>query len=460
MTPEARLQAVFELLAAIDASPRPADGVVSHYLSQRRYIGSKDRKDIVERVYGVLRRRARLEWWIDRAHQPIGARSHLLADLAITDGLTPEQLDKIFVGPRAPGYLSADERKLVGTLVGRTIFHHDMPAWVKGEYPEWVEAKLAGLFGERARAELSAMREEAPLDLRVNSLKATRDDARAALAAEGIQSEPTDLAPLGLRLPGRLALVQVKAFRDGWVEVQDEGSQLAALLTDARPGEAVVDFCAGAGGKTLALAAQMQNKGRLLACDVSQGRVDRAQDRLRRAGVHNVRKQVLSGEDDKWVKRHARSFNRVLVDAPCTGTGTWRRNPDAKWRLTPERLEELTALQSRVLASASRLVMPGGRLVYATCSLLPEENEERIDAFLAGHPDFAIQPVAEVWAGLLDTPCPAEGPYLRLTPARHGTDGFFVALLARKAAQEMPAPEAPIPEDPTPEDPTPEDGGP
>ncbi len=451
MTPEARLQAVFELLAAIDASPRPADGTVSHYLSQRRYIGSKDRKDIVERTYGVLRRRARLEWWMDRVRQPIGPRAHLLADLAMTDGLTPEKLDKIFLGERAPQPLASEERKLVGALVSRPLFHHDMPAWVKGEYPEWVEAKLTGVLGERAGAELAALREEAPLDLRVNTLKATREEAQAALAAEGITSEPTPLSPLGLRLPGRVALVQLTAFRDGWVEVQDEGSQLAALLTDARPGEAVVDFCAGAGGKTLALAAQMQNKGRLLACDVSQGRVDRAQDRLRRAGVHNVRKQVLSGEDDKWVKRHAKSFNRVLVDAPCTGTGTWRRNPDAKWRLTPERLDDLTALQSRVLASAARLVLPGGRLVYATCSLLPDENDARIDAFLATHPDFTVMPIAEVWAAVLGTPCPVEGPYLRLTPARHGTDGFFVAVLERKLAEQVVKPDPEVETIPTPE---------
>jgi 16S rRNA (cytosine967-C5)-methyltransferase len=434
MTPDARLQAAFELLAAIDASPRPADGVVSKYLAQRRYIGSKDRRDIVERVYGVLRRRARLEWWIERSGQAVGPRGLLLADLAVSDGMTPEQLDKIFVGNRAPQPLSGAERKLVGALTGKKLFHHDMPVAVKGEYPAWVEPHLLRVFGDRAAAELAAMREEAPLDLRVNTLKATPEQARQALAAEGIHAETTALSPLGLRLPGRVALIQVKAFREGLVEVQDEGSQLAALLTDARPGEAVVDFCAGAGGKTLALAARMENKGRLVACDVSQGRVDRAQDRLRRAGVHNVRRQVLSGEDDKWVKRHAGTFQRVLVDAPCTGTGTWRRNPDAKWRLTPGRLEELTELQGRVLASAARLVVPGGRLVYATCSLLPEENEARIDAFLAARDDFAVVPVAEVWAEVLGTPCPAEGPYLRLSPARHGTDGFFIAVLQRAAS--------------------------
>lgn len=437
MTPAARLQAALELLVEIDASDRPADGVVSYFISQRRYIGSKDRRDLAERVYGILRRRARLAWWLQRHRAADTPRHRLLADLALSDGQTPEKLAKLFTDPRGPQPLTAEERKLVGALAGRPLFHHDMPAWVKGEYPDWIEPKLTAIFGDRAAAELAALRDEAPLDLRVNRLKATRDQALEALAAETITAQPTSLSPLGLRLPGRVALVQLKTFRDGWIEVQDEGSQLVALLTDAQPGAAVVDVCAGAGGKTLALAAEMDNRGRLVACDVAQGRLDRAQDRLRRAGVHNVRRQVLSSEDDKWIKRHAGSFQRVLIDAPCSGTGTWRRNPDAKWRLTPERLAELCALQARVLTSAARLVQPGGRLVYATCSLLPEENEAQIDAFLASHPDFAVLPVADVWQAVLGTPCPAPDTMLRLTPAQHGTDGFFVAVLERKATVEQ-----------------------
>ena len=220
-------------------------------------------------------------------------------------------------------------------------------------------------------------------------------------------------------------------FRDGRVEVQDEGSQLVALLVDARPGQAVVDYCAGAGGKTLALAARMENKGRLLALDVSAGRVDRATQRLRRAGVHNVTRRLLEGESDKWLKRNAASFDRVLVDAPCSGTGSWRRNPDAKWRLRPEDLTELVAKQAAILASAARLTKPGGRLVYATCSLLAAENDRQVEAFLATHAGWRVVPVAEVWTSVLGTPCPTDGPWLHLTPAQHGTDGFFAAVLER-----------------------------
>lgn len=433
MHPAARLSAASELLDQIAASPRPADGVVSSYFAQRRYIGAKDRREIADRVYGALRRQARVGWWLERVGHPgSDGRARVLADLAMIDKVTPEALDKLFLGgERSPAPLSAAERKLVARLKAAPLFHHEMPAAVKGEYPAWIEPRMAAAYGDRAAVELGALRDEAPFDLRVNTLKATREEAIAALAAEKVEAQPTRLSPLGLRLSGRIALVQYQAFRNGLVEVQDEGSQLVALLTGAQPGEAVVDFCAGAGGKTLALAAMMGNKGRLIACDVSEGRIDRAAERLRRADVHNVRKQVLKGEDDPWVKRHAASFDRVLVDAPCTGTGTWRRNPDAKWRLTPERLEELQAVQARVLASAARLVKPGGRLVYATCSLLPEENEERVHAFLDGAPQFRPVPVAEAWAQQVGGDCPADGEWLRLTPARHHTDGFFVALLQR-----------------------------
>jgi 16S rRNA (cytosine967-C5)-methyltransferase len=261
----------------------------------------------------------------------------------------------------------------------------------------------------------------------------------------------------------------MQVFKDGLIEVQDEGSQLVALLADARPGMRIADFCAGAGGKTLAIAAQMQNKGKIVACDVLEGRIERAAVRFARAGVHNVERKALSSERDQWVKRHAGTFDRVLVDAPCTGTGTWRRNPDAKWKLTPTDLEELTQVQRSILDSAWRLVKPGGRLIYATCSLLAEENEVQVAAFLEAHAEFKLVPVGNVWrevfgnaASLPVTPAPEPGSIgkacarsamdpgsgagmtvesgidcgatlatLSLTPAQHGTDGFFVAVLER-----------------------------
>jgi 16S rRNA (cytosine967-C5)-methyltransferase len=238
---------------------------------------------------------------------------------------------------------------------------------------------------------------------------------------------------LGLRVWERIPLATLPSFREGLVEVQDEGSQIASLLADARPGMRVVDFCAGAGGKTLALAAGMKNRGHIVACDVSERRLERSAQRLRRAGVSNAERRVLSSARDKWVKRHAASFDRVFVDAPCTGTGTWRRNPDAKWRLTPNDVDELVALQSEILDSACRLVKPGGRLVYVTCSLLREEDEAQVERFLAAHRDFTLLPVPRVWKAAVGRASPVEDEMLRLTPARHGTDGFFAAILERAA---------------------------
>jgi len=431
MTPAARLQAAIEVLSAIEKSARPADSAAAAYFRDRRYIGAKDRRAIAERVWRVLRCQARLDWWVARFGAEAGSRARVLADLAVQgEPVSPD----LFRGPHSAWPPEPDETRMMERLREvHSLFHHDMPPEVRGEYPTWIVPRLAALFGERLPDEMGAMRDEAPLDLRVNRLKATREQAIAALAAEGIAATPTPLSPLGLRLARRLPLVQVQAWRNGLIEVQDEGSQLVALLVGAAPGMAVVDYCAGAGGKTLALAAEMANKGRLVACDVAEWRVDRAGDRLRRAGVHNVTRRVISGEADKWIKRSAASFDRVLVDAPCTGTGTWRRNPDAKWQLGEADLLELVGRQRAILTSAARLVRPGGRLIHATCSLLPEENEGQVETFLADHPDFRLVPLAQAWAETLATACPVEGDSLRLSPLRHHTDGFFAAVLERQA---------------------------
>jgi 16S rRNA (cytosine967-C5)-methyltransferase len=281
----------------------------------------------------------------------------------------------------------------------------------------------------------------------VNSLKADRPAAKAALAAEGIEAAETPLSPLGLRLKSRAPLSGTEAFKQGLIEPQDEGSQLAALLVDARPGQRVVDFCAGAGGKSLALAAQMANKGRLVACDTSEARLKRAAQRLKRAGAFIVERRPLSSERDKWVKRAASAkggkgslFDRVLVDAPCTGTGTWRRNPDQKWRTAERDLFRLMETQGAILESAARLVVPGGRLVYVTCSWLREENEAQIERLLNERPDFFAYPIRDVWdetVGALgggDCPAADGATNLRLTPLEQGVDGFFVAVLGRKLA--------------------------
>lgn len=446
MTPAGQTQAAIDLLGAIAATARPADGTASEFFRGRRFIGAKDRRAVAGRVWGILRRWARLAWWVRRVADStwspgnppewdaITPRDRVIADLVLFESLSLPEIERLFDGEKfAPYRLTERDKVLVRALKGRPLTHDDMPEWVQGEVPEWVTEKLATLYGEHARDLLVALQAEAPVDLRVNRLKADLEHAVSELAAEEVTALPTVYSPLGLRLESRVNLPATKSFRAGLVEVQDEGSQLVALLADARPGMTVIDFCAGAGGKTLALAAQMENKGRLVASDVSAGRLERAQVRLRRGGVHNVTRRTLDGEGDKWVKRQAGSFDRVLVDAPCTGTGTWRRNPDAKWRLTEDTLADLVQTQAAILRRAARLVKPGGRLIYATCSLLVEENEAQIDSFLAESGDaYRILPVSGLWDDLMGhAPCPTEGSFLRLDPARHGTDGFFVAVLER-----------------------------
>lgn len=433
MTPAARLQAVIDLLTEIDATPRPADAVMSAYFRARRYIGSKDRTAVAETAYAILRRHARLNWWLAKEGHPNTPRARVIANAVLGDQRPAGAVAKLFAGGRFdPAPLTQEESVLLGALETHTLEHPAMPEAVRVECPEWAEAAMRAALGTRFAVEMAALLDAAPLDLRVNAVKAGRDKARAALAKAGITATPTQWSPLGLRVQGRPPLGQVDAFKNGLVEIQDEGSQLVAFAVAPKPGDQVVDFCAGAGGKTLALAALMNNKGRVVACDVLAGRLKRAAERFRRAGLHNIEAKPLTSARDPWVKRHKRKFDRVLVDAPCSGTGTWRRNPDSRWRMLGPGLEQLVPLQAEILDSAARLVKPGGRLVYATCSLLPEENEGQIAAFLATHPDFTVKPVAEVWAEeAVGTTPPADGPYLRLSPGRHDTDGFFAAVLVR-----------------------------
>lgn len=431
MTPAARLQATIDLSEAIALDPRPADAVVAEWLRDRRYVGSKDRRALTQGVYDRLRRRARLDWWIERANLPAGERSRALADLVVAGGQRVGEVAQLCSGQRfGPTPLTPREKKGLERLEGAPLDHREQPAPVRGECPDWLYPK----FGIGADETLAALAGEAPLDLRVNSLKATREEAIKALVAEGLHPRPTPLSPLGLRLEGRPNVAATQAFREGLVERQDEGSQLAAALAGAAPGQRVCDFCAGAGGKTLALAAAMQNKGTLFACDVLENRIERAGERLRRAGAFNVTRKPLASHRDPWVKRHKGSFDRVLVDAPCSGTGAWRRNPDARWRSKPEELERVKVLQGEILESAARLVRPGGRLIYVTCSLLEEENGAQVARFLAAQPGFRPLPIATVWAETLGgEPPPGTAEALTLRPELHGTDGFFVAVLERAA---------------------------
>lgn len=398
MTPAGQTAAAIELVGLMLESRRPADAIANDYFRGRRFIGSGDRRAVSDRVWRVLRTYRRLSWWLHGDPTP---RLLVAASLLLEGGSLAD-----FSGGRfAPAPLVPSERSVLSRLEGRVLDHPSMPDAVRLEVPDWVGARIDPV-------ELRALLEPASLDLRVNLLKVTRDEARTALAAEGLEATPTPLSPWGLRIEGRRQVTTGAAFREGLVEIQDEGSQMVAALVDARPGMRVVDLCAGAGGKTLAMAMTMQNRGQLVACDVSAARLDGAVRRLRRAGVHNVERHLLE-TGDKWIKRRIASFDRVLVDAPCTGTGTWRRNPDARLRLTEADLAELLPKQAAVLDQAASLVRKGGRLVYATCSLLSEENEDQVTAFVSRHPGFTRVDV------------------LTLTPARHGTDGFFAVVLER-----------------------------
>jgi 16S rRNA (cytosine967-C5)-methyltransferase len=428
----ARLQATLDLLHEVESVARPADAVISAWFHVRRYIGDNDRGPISESLYALLRHHARLGWWLAKHGREATPRNRLLAWLALDGGKTRDQVNGLFNGAKfAPAVLTDHERTLLVKLQGSPIEHPAMPDEVRFECPSWAAASLRRRFGESFQREMAALLTAPPLDLRVNPLKSTRDAVLHALKDLGLRAEPSRMAPYGIRVQERPSLAGLPMLRNGDVEIQDEGSQLVAMLVDARPGERVVDFCAGAGGKTLAIAVQMANKGRVMACDVLANRLKRAAERFRRAGLHNIETRSLTSEKDPWVKRHKGTLDRVLVDAPCSGTGTWRRNPDARWRSLGAGLDSLLPLQASILAGAARLVRPGGRLVYATCSMLPEENEEQVAAFLSAHPAFHVVPLHEVAPQLMDSAHPG---YLSLTPARHDTDGFFAAVMQRDSA--------------------------
>lgn len=433
MTPAARLQATLELIGEVERDPRPADAVVSAWFRARRDIHDDARGEIVEQFQAVLRHHARLGWWLDRLGRPATPRARLLAWLALSRQKTRDQIQGLFSGADdAPLGLTTDEHALLGRLPGGSLDHPEMPEEVRTECPAWALEPLRRRFGDDFAREMAAMLAPPPLDLRVNPLKTTRDAVLAELHRRGLEAVACVMAPQGIRVSQRPSLSRLPMLKTGEAEIQDEGSQLVAMLVGARPGERVVDFCAGAGGKTMALATQMENRGHVIACDISEGRLKRAAERFRHAGLHNIQTRLLSSERDKWVKRHKAGYDRVLVDAPCSGTGAWRRNPDARWRAEDIGLEALVALQASILDSAARLVRPGGRLVYATCSLLTEENETQVEAFLASHPEFSAVPLAEVAPGITSS---AHPEHLSLTTARHGTDGFFAAVMVRAAAE-------------------------
>jgi 16S rRNA (cytosine967-C5)-methyltransferase len=433
--PSARVTATIELLEKTASSRIPMDSATGDYMRNRRYIGSKDRAEIASRLYAMARARARLSWWInDHLKVEDNIRHRVIVWLAAGEGMSAQRIDELFDGtPYGPAPLSDYERGLAARVAGHPLEHPDMPESVRVECPADYEATLRGYFGKDFADEMAALIPPATLDLRVNTRSADREKVIASLKQDGITANAATLSPWALRLTDKAFLSKTKALTKGWIEIQDEGSQLIAYICNAQPGMQVLDYCAGSGGKTLALAAAMNNKGRLVAMDLEAHRLEKARTRFKRAHVSDII-EVRPLEDEKnrkWLRRQKETFDVTLVDVPCTGTGTWRRNPDMRWRTYGPNLETLLTTQAEILDKVAKTIKPEtGRLVYATCSLLPAENEDQIDAFLKRNPDFKVLPLAEAWpAG--STP-PGEGPYMRLTPKRHGTDGFFAAVLVRK----------------------------
>ena len=414
--PPAIIGSTEEVLREVLRFTAPADSTLSRYFRDHPRLGARERGVVAEAVYGMLRNKSVYTNFAETGAGPMMRRMALLglADAAGTDAL---------------GGLSEEEQGWLQRVM--EIDRANLPTALRTNMPAWILERLFAQHGEPgALAMIAALNLPASLDLRVNTIKSNREDVIEALTHAGLAPEPTPYAPLGLRLLKKPSLQNMPLFKDGAIEVQDEGSQLLAQIVNAKRGEMVVDFCAGAGGKTLALGALMRNTGRLYAFDVSDKRLAKLKPRLARSGLSNVHPVLIAHESDAKVKRLAGKIDRVLVDAPCSGLGTLRRNPDVKWRQTAQGIDELNVKQIAILRGAARLVKPGGRLVYATCSVLDEENEAIVQQFLAAHEDFALVKMSAVLAEQKITL--EMDDYLKLLPNLHQTDGFFAAVLERK----------------------------
>lgn len=414
--PPAILGNTEEVLREILRFTSPADVTLSRYFKDHPRLGGRERGAVAEAVYAVLRNKS---FFTDFAGSGNAASMRRLTILGLAEAM----------GAEAISGLTDEEREFLERV--KQIDRKLLSPLMRSNLPQWLYDKLVAQFGEAEALELAAvLNTPAPLDLRVNTIKANRDEVVAKLAEAPIKAEPMPYAPFGLRVHKKPALQNLPLFKEGAIEVQDEGSQVLAQIVGARRGEMVVDFCAGAGGKTLAIGAIMRNTGRLYAFDVSEKRLTKLKPRLARSGLSNVHPVVIAHERDAKVKRLAGKIDRVLVDAPCSGLGTLRRNPDVKWRQKPEAIAEMQEKQASILDGAARLVKGGGRLVYATCSLLNEENDVIVERFLENHPDFELVPMSKVLEeARIEL---AMDKYLKLLPHKHNTDGFFAAVLERK----------------------------
>jgi 16S rRNA (cytosine967-C5)-methyltransferase len=412
---EYRLEIVIQALRAILPLAHPADTTLRYFFKNER-IGSNERELVAETVFGVLRHRLLLEHACTGNPTP---RRMALAYLIRFGGYNLREIEPV---------LKRDEKEWLATVKGIRI--ETLPMSVQAELPEWLVEKMRASYSDADILTLGmSMQQGAPLDIRVNTLIARREDVLQQLHDKGIEATVTPYSPIGIRLKEKIPLNKDALFTEGKIEVQDEGSQLLGFLLAPKRHDMVVDFCAGAGGKTLMLSAMMNSQGRLYAMDVSEKRLANLKPRLKRSGASNIQPMLISHENDLKVKRLAGKIDRVLVDAPCSGLGTLRRNPDLKFRQSPGSIAELTVKQAAILASASRLLKKAGRLVYATCSILPEENQHIVQSFIEKHPDFVLLPAGKV---LQQQKIALEcGDYLELRPHLHSTDGFFAAVLER-----------------------------
>ena len=436
MKPSARIKAVEEILDRVFEARIPMDLVVGDYMRGRRYIGSKDRAFIAEKSYDLMRHYARAQWICDKLKTGFTPRHMVIVYLICFQETSLKRLQDLFdEGKYAPEPLSSQETDMIEYLqANKAALIKKMPERVLLECPEDCHSDLKSRFGDQFSEEMTAFHNSAHLDLRVNISKISRQEAQDSLKKDGVETDKTPYSPWGLRCRNKVHLAKISVFKKGLVEIQDEGSQLIAFLCDPRPGLQILDYCAGGGGKTLALSTSMQAKGRLVATDIDGRRLKNTNERLKRAGLSdNVEVRPLDEPRHlKWRKRQKENFDRVLVDAPCSGTGTWRRNPDARWFRHGPDLEELIQTQEEILDKVAGIPKSGGYLVYATCSILPQENERQIEKFLSKYSDYNVVPMENAWPENHDFPEVFKGKeFMSLSPLLHNTDGFFAAVLKR-----------------------------
>ncbi len=430
MTPAARLAATIEILATFLAERTPLEGMLRNWFRTHRFAGSSDRREIREQTYRAVRRLAELRFLVGSDD----SRLFMAVHLERYEQYAPSNIVELFAAkPYGPGSLSEDE---VTCLNAIREDEKALPLFVRANFPDWLTSRFQSVFGDETERELAAFDGRAPVGIRVNCLKAARQDVQKQLRSQGVDAAESRISPIGLRIQQSTSLETIDLFQNGHFEIQDEGSQIAALLVAAEPGHVCVDYCAGAGGKSLAIAASMQDKGQLFCFDISEKRMQPLKERKERAGVESLHCFTLGSKSaDRALSKLVASADRVLVDAPCSGTGTWRRAPDARWLFSEAKLQSYQSLQAEVLQNAAPLTRAGGRLIYVTCSILAEENDEQISRFLNSDDRFEVMDWQKIWKEEIPQISPAKARTLKygalMTPYRTDTDGFYVAIMER-----------------------------